>query len=84
MITQAVAGQRFIGLLLDETTDSANICQLVVHYRFALYGKIYTSFGGMIPLGVKKDQETVTAAVEKYIQGKRCVFLLIVTATFYI
>lgn len=74
LVQQAIQERRFITLLLDETTDAANICQLVVHLRFSLHGNMYSFFGGMKPLGIKKDQKAITTSVEEFIKGMRCTF----------
>lgn len=59
-----------LGLLLDESTDVANVKQLIVYISGVAQGKAFTKFATLIPLADGKAN-TITEAVLRFISEQR-------------
>lgn len=68
-VSAALHDDRFIALLLDESTDAGNISQLVVHYRISHYGDVVQMFGALIPMGVSHNADAILTLVRQHLKG---------------
>jgi len=66
----AIKDDRFVALLIDETTDSALIAQLVVHYRTVHRGVLTQRFGTMLPLSEAQTGIAIRNIITKHMHGK--------------
>ena len=74
LLREALSKQRFITLLLDETTDISNTAQLAVHIQFYLNGNFYSFFGQLLPLGAEQTTPAICKAVLGFLKGKKSTF----------
>lgn len=70
-IQSAVNDDRFVAVLLDESTDSGNVSQLSVHYRVVYCGKIVQMFGALIPLGISHTADAILKLLKDHLAGGR-------------
>jgi hypothetical protein len=71
-LKKAIDAGRFVALLLDETTDSSNKAQLVVHLNWVLEGEFHTHFEHLLEIPLRKTAVAIDEVVVKYLKGKTC------------
>lgn len=69
-VAAALRDDRFISILLDESTDAGNISQLGITYRIAHFGEVTQMFAALIPMGISHAADAILTLVRAHLKGK--------------
>lgn len=68
-VRAALKDDRFISILLDESTDAGNISQLGITYRIAHFGNVTQLFAALIPMGVSHGADAILSLLRVHLKG---------------